>query len=745
MDCRSDVVIVLTLVFQLCLTQGQQPVVVQVAEEGCEDNLETLKDIPKINPHNCKDTCIASGDPHFNTFDCVKFEYHGKCSYTLAKSCGNGSLDFEIIGEFHRLQYHPEMSVIRSLIITFSDKVIILDSEFHVTINGVSRTDATIDLEPYAEITRYCNAVVVLLGNGIQIYWSRPHRAVIQIDPEADASLTGNLCGLCGNNNNKKYDDLTTPDGKHVSDAVTLGDSWRTDVTCDVCDDCEQTICQNNPQNYPRAKELCNIFIDGSISSQPCGNNDMQSLYDECVNILCATLPEVERLCQLINNHIESCIESGVEIQYHHSGECANGCYRNQIFIEYGSSWADQSCSENCTCDSETGINCNDTQCHEHATCTVDPEGTRSCVCNEPEYTGDGFTCTPGSPCEPNPCLNEGKCTIYNVDEFVCECKKDNGYWGPRCENPPPCDSSPCQNGGTCINEGGEYRCVCPFGQWTGPNCNIRCHVCWACGDPHYTTFDGRCYDFQGKCMYTLAKSTDDAPYQFEVVANNKEAYWNTRVTITREIYVFLDFGEDGWWSFCFRYGYGGIQVNYETVSLPYTNRDAAGDMRVHIGQAGYYTFLATNFGLYVGWNGVHCAFIVVPETFVDQVEGLCGLFNLDIADDWTKPDGKSATSKIEFGNSWVYEEIKVCQGECTPETCDDGTGGPCDDNMEKEPMADVLCAFLKTEINLKGKSTEQSSTYDNSKSPSGNAVDGKTDGDYHLGSCIHTRKFLQR
>ncbi len=61
-----------------------------------------------------------------------------------------------------------------------------------------------------------------------------------------------------------------------VTDEVEFGDSWRKDIDCDVCEDCEPTICINNPQHYQQAKELCNVYIDGKRSmnsfKKPVGN-----------------------------------------------------------------------------------------------------------------------------------------------------------------------------------------------------------------------------------------------------------------------------------------------------------------------------------------------------------------------------------------------------------------------------------------------------------------------------------------
>lgn len=50
------------------------------------------------------------------------------------------------------------------------------------------------------------------------------------------------------------------------------------------------------------------------------------------------------------------------------------------------------------------------------------------------------------------------------------------------------------------------YSSECVKGQWvcTEVQCEARCA---AVGDPHYQTFDGRRYNFMGKCSYYLLQT----------------------------------------------------------------------------------------------------------------------------------------------------------------------------------------------------------------------------------------------
>ena len=58
--------------------------------------------------------------------------------------------------------------------------------------------------------------------------------------------------------------------------------------------------------------------------------------------------------------------------------------------------------------------------------------------------------------------------------------------------------------------------------------------TCSATGDPHYRTFDGKLFHYQGKCSYVLSEDVDN---KFKVYSEN-EACFSGRFTCTKAITV---------------------------------------------------------------------------------------------------------------------------------------------------------------------------------------------------------------
>ena len=82
-------------------------------------------------------------------------------------------------------------------------------------------------------------------------------------------------------------------------------------------------------------------------------------------------------------------------------------------------------------------------------------------------------------------------------------------------------EDCPCTLRGKTFKAGKEIKkdcntCKCEKGVWkcSDLTCGARCG---AIGDPHYQTFDGKHFDFMGKCSYYLLK-TDDG---LEITAEN--------------------------------------------------------------------------------------------------------------------------------------------------------------------------------------------------------------------------------
>lgn len=146
-----------------------------------------------------------------------------------------------------------------------------------------------------------------------------------------------------------------------------------------------------------------------------------------------------------------------------------------------------------------------------------------ACECDE-GYLLSGDTCVPVRDCG---CSYDGqyyrKGDVFYpetkcLDQCVCG---ENGAVS--------CEKTKCRPGETCKLLNGVKGCHSE-GQ----------AKCVASGDPHYISFDGRRFDFQGTCIYVLAKVCDDNKGQLTpfTVTQGNEKYGNGKVAVTKSVAV---------------------------------------------------------------------------------------------------------------------------------------------------------------------------------------------------------------
>ncbi|NWX91747.1 ZAN protein, partial [Nothoprocta pentlandii] len=171
---------------------------------------------------------------------------------------------------------------------------------------------------------------------------------------------------------------------------------------------------------------------------------------------------------------------------------------------------------------------------------------------------------------------------------------------------------------------------------------------CSASGDPHYNTYDYRVHNFMGNCSYTLSKLcsiSQGLPY-FHVSTTNEHRGANTRVSYVKSVQVEV-------------YGNQISLLKNKKVNVNGSRRNLPVfiEKKIIIQSSGGYVLLETDFGLWVRYDGNHYAEVSVPSDYSGLLCGLCGNYNGDPNDDNIKPNGDTASSSTDLGESWLVFE----------------------------------------------------------------------------------------
>lgn len=202
--------------------------------------------------------------------------------------------------------------------------------------------------------------------------------------------------------------------------------------------------------------------------------------------------------------------------------------------------------------------------------------------------------------------------------------------------------------------------------------------ICTVFGDPHYRTFDGRIYNFQGACKYLLAE--DEVSKKFSVTVRN-DARSSPWFTWTRMLTIFIGKTKIG------LHQKLTVKVNRKRIKLPYKNKNPT--FSVH--RDGNSVIFKAEFGLQVVWDGDSYVELTVSSQYKRRMAGLCGNYNGFGSDDLQGRDHKLYTDSEEFGNTWRVGS----KAACVLSHNESEHSSLCDGDKRRRKRAIAACSFL--------------------------------------------------
>ncbi|XP_069057914.1 alpha-tectorin-like [Pleurodeles waltl] len=214
------------------------------------------------------------------------------------------------------------------------------------------------------------------------------------------------------------------------------------------------------------------------------------------------------------------------------------------------------------------------------------------------------------------------------------------------------CQEQPCVSYETCKPVANYYSC-----QATDKK------TCLASGDPHYTSFDGRYFNFQGTCTYLLSqlcRNNSNLTY-FRVEAKNENR--GNAVSWVKLVRV-VTYGNE----IVMSKGLSGqVYLNGDKVRLPVTL--LGGNLKAY--QTGFTVAVSTDLGLVVTYDGFSHTTVTLLPNYANSTCGLCGNLNSNSSDDFMTPNGTQASTEALFGKSWkVPDNDALCSDDYTAPTC---------------------------------------------------------------------------
>uniref|UniRef100_A0A663DPL7 VWFD domain-containing protein n=1 Tax=Aquila chrysaetos chrysaetos TaxID=223781 RepID=A0A663DPL7_AQUCH len=584
--------------------------------------------------------CHVHGDPHYNSFDKVTHNFMGNCTYTLAKVCSNTtSLPYFNVEATNEHRGNTRVSYVREVLVEVYGVRIAIVKREKSQVNNVRQTLPVSAAGGAITVSRSGRYIVLETDFNLRVSYDADHSVEVKV-PTTYFNLT---CGMCGNFNNRREDDYMMPNGQQAADSNALGESWQVpdnDSSCGV--PVAPRPCSEEEEKLYRSDQFCGMLTARPGSFERChAVINPQSYFDTCFYDLCALNGGQEFLCAALEAYADACQAAGVTLlPWRNATFCPVACPPNSRY---------NPCTSACP-----------------ATCT-DPLAPKNCSrpCLEGCECNNGFVISGGQ------CVSMSNCGCLQNGKYYQVC---SAFWQADCagqcvcagNGTVVCNSDTCEVSEVCKVQNGLLGCY--------PLHPSTCHIF---GDPHYITFDGRLYHFQGDCNYTVVKTCTNSSERFSVTTRNEHRgnpNWtalNSVAVTLKNLHIVLKKNKETY-----------VSVNGVQLYLPVDLNHGA---RVAI--KGHYVVVDTSLGIQVKFDGDQELFILVDESLKGQLCGLCGTFNDNQLDDFLKPDKVLEQDPNKFGDSWLVKDDNRTELKLSfvPPTCD----------MAKEKEYEELCKII--------------------------------------------------
>ncbi|XP_006893416.1 PREDICTED: mucin-2-like [Elephantulus edwardii] len=296
---------------------------------------------------------------------------------------------------------------------------------------------------------------------------------------------------------------------------------------------------------------------------------------------------------------------------------------------------------------------------------------------------------TPLATTKPSGCPDFDPPRQENETWWLCNCtmaicKHDNTVEIVEVEcKPPPMP--------TCSNGLSPVRVMDPDGCCWHWECDCYC-TGW--GDPHYVTFDGLYYSYQGNCTYVLVEEINPKVDNFGVYIDNYHCDVNDKVSCPRTLIVRHETQEVLIKTVNMMPMQVQVQVNKQAVALPYKKYG------LQVYELGInYVVDIPELGAVISYNGLSFSIKLPYHLFGNNTKGQCGTCTNDTSDDCMRPSGEVISDCEIAADDWVVNDPSKPHCPHTmvttkrPATTSAGGSHPCSSSHLCELIKDSLFA----------------------------------------------------